>query len=171
MYHISEWEKLWNIKVRAITIVVGALERAQRAWQRYGCMEDQGKNRYHPLHWPFYYCSNTLKSWRLEKTSCHLVFSENHPLELVCKTQNLLSLRIFSVLGVKHTTATRKEYHSNEHTHTQIHIMCNTHTHTHTHTHIYIYIYIYSDTHKYCIHVIFCYKSSLCSPFCLIFGK
>ena len=46
-----------------------------------------------------------------------------------------------------------------------------THTHTHTHTYIYIYIYIYSDTHKYWIHVIFCYNSSLCSPFCLIFGK
>ena len=30
---------------------------------------------------------------------------------------------------------------------------------------------IYSDTHKYWIHVIFCYNSSLCLPFCLIFGK
>ena len=45
---------------------------------------------------------------------------------------------------------------------------------------IYIYIYmcvcvcvcVYSDTHQYWIHVIiFCYNSSLCSPFCLIFGK
>ena len=40
-----------------------------------------------------------------------------------------------------------------------------------THTHIYIYMYIYSDTHKYLIHVVFCYNSNLCSPFCLIFGK
>ena len=31
--------------------------------------------------------------------------------------------------------------------------------------------YIYSDTHKYWIHVIFCYNSSLCSPFCLLFGQ
>ena len=37
--------------------------------------------------------------------------------------------------------------------------------------HVPIYIYIYSDTHKYWIHVIFCYNSSLCSPFCLIFVK
>ena len=42
---------------------------------------------------------------------------------------------------------------------------------------IYIYIYIYierereRDTHKYWIHFIFCYNSSLCSPFCQIFGQ
>ena len=32
-------------------------------------------------------------------------------------------------------------------------------------------MYIYSDTHKYWIQIIFCYNSSLCSPFCLIFSK
>ena len=33
------------------------------------------------------------------------------------------------------------------------------------------YSVTYSDTHKYCIHVIFCYNPSLCPPFCLIFGQ
>ena len=32
-------------------------------------------------------------------------------------------------------------------------------------------LYIYSNTHKCWIHVIFCYNSSLCWPFCLIFGQ
>ena len=36
---------------------------------------------------------------------------------------------------------------------------------------LFIYIYIYIVTHKYWIIVIFCYNSSLCLPFYLIFGQ